>query len=122
MYRNCVVDGPQNDLDMYSKYGDLVVQVYIDHVEKGVTAQAVVVGAMTRMIKQIGPERVSHHCVTDWSKLHVLDISSSRIEAAKRAPFEAAIAADKRISRHFSPFTKPKDPAFHLEILQSANA
>lgn len=118
MYENCNTYGAQSQRDLYGKFGDLVVQVFEDQRAQGVSSQASIVAAMLWMIKHIGPERVSHHCVSDWSKLHVIDLSAKRMPAVHHEAFEAALATDIRISRHFSPYTKPKDPAFHLEIGQ----
>jgi hypothetical protein len=119
MYVNCKVNGPKSQKALYGLYGDLVIQVYIDQTAKGITAEATVVAAMALMIRHIGAERVSHHCVTDWSKTHVIDISASQIEQSKHAAFEAAIVADSRIARHFSPYTVGhEDPAFHIEVPQ----
>lgn len=130
MYRNCVAngrdangngipDGCDEQFRLYSKFGDLVVQVYLDYHRKGITAEATVVNAMTRMIKQIGAERVSAHCVSDWSVKHIIDLSARRIEKSKWSAFEGAVKADHRISKYFSPLTPNIDRhAWHLEIDQ----
>ncbi len=118
MYANCKTFGPKKQLRLYGEWGDLVIRVYMDCEENGVTNEASVIEAMLQMINQIGPERVSHHCVKDWSKLHVIDISATRMPKESHARFEAAIGDDKRVVRYFSPRTAHTDPCFHVEIGQ----
>jgi hypothetical protein len=119
MYRNCIAYGAESQLKLYGNYGDLVIHVFNDSLANGITAEAAVVAAMARMIRQIGPERVSGHCTSRWAERHVIDLSAKRIEKPKHAAFEAAIAAEKRIAKHFSPYTAHVDPAFHIEIPQA---
>jgi hypothetical protein len=63
-------------------------------------------------IVALGPTKVSHHA-SDPSVLCVFDVSPSSI--TKKAEFEKAVLADKRVSKFLQP---PLDPGYHLEILQ----
>jgi hypothetical protein len=119
MYANCVANGPESQLRLYGPFGDQVVETFIECQKRGAGAVETIT-AMTATILQVGAPNVSHHCVADWTQLHIIDMSSSRIPRARHAGFEAALAADGRISRHFSPYTKPSDPAWHVEIPQVA--
>ena len=71
---------------------------------------------MEAKIIEVGPGKVSKHC-SDFSVLQVVDVSYSAI--ANKKLFHRALASDGRISRLLDPFTKPKDPAFHIEVPQA---
>lgn len=122
MYYNCVTSGAASQFKLYGAYGDKVVQVYVDHARGGHAQRDVVIAAMAAKIEELGPSNVSKHCVKDWRLLNVVDISASRIPKDRHDELEAAIKDDERIERHFSPYTEPVDPAFHLEIPQPKEA
>jgi hypothetical protein len=82
-----------------------------------------VVAAMAAKIRELGPENISHHCA-DGHVRNVLDFARNTIPENLRQAFEDAIVAleaEGKIERHFSPFTNPQDPAFHIEILQPSS-
>jgi hypothetical protein len=70
---------------------------------------------MTREILRIGPTRVSRHAA-DPRVLNVFDVAPSSV--ARRAAFERAVRADRRVARFLIP---PQDPGYHLEIPQPAD-
>lgn len=119
MYRNCVAQGPASQKKLYGAYGDLCISVFEDCQQQGITSEAQIVTAMTRMIKQIGPGRVSRHCTSSWEKLHVIDISYLRVPKENRANFHKALETDRRISKVLTPLNS-SDPCFHVEIPQAA--
>jgi len=117
MFVNCQKLGAESQFKLYGKYGDQVIQTYVD--ARGARrSDGEVVAEMADKITEIGPGNVSHHCA-DPAKLNVIDISASRIPMNKRADFHIAIRKEPRIARFFDPFTEPKDPAFHIEVPQT---
>lgn len=72
-----------------------------------------VISMMEARINELGPSTVSHHCC-DPAKITVLDIAPSSIETEQHAVFEAAVRADRRVSKFLTPASS--DPAYHLEI------
>jgi hypothetical protein len=117
MFHNCATLGVASQYKLYGPFGDKVVDVYAGFHARGRVVADEVIAAMTAEIVKLGPSNVSHHCA-DPSVLNVVDISHSAMPADKHRAFESAIVADARVSRHFSPYTEPTDPAFHLEIPQ----
>jgi hypothetical protein len=115
MFVNCKHLGPPNQFKLYGGFGDQVITVYVEL--SGKLPDAEICARMADKIREIGPEKVSHHCC-DPRKLNVVDIAASSIPPMFLLSFEAAVKSDKRIARHFSPYTVPSDPAFHLEIPQ----
>lgn len=121
IYANCISSGFASQFALYGPIGDEVVTVAQECVQQRHFGRDATIEAMTQKIVALGPEKVSKHCVSDWSKLHVLDISAKQIDLGLHSAFEAAIKEEERcneVSRHFSPYTWNEDPAFHLEIPQ----
>lgn len=70
---------------------------------------------MTNEIYDVGPSNVSKH-LGDFTKLNVLDIDPKSVQ--NKDAFINSVFNNKAISKLLSPYTKPKDPSFHLEIPQ----
>lgn len=71
--------------------------------------------AMLKEVYRQGPGRVSKHCA-DFNKLNVIDISPSSVSNPRA--FHKSLINNVKISRVLDPWTKTKDPVFHLEIPQ----
>jgi len=113
MYENIEKYGADEQKRLYGGYGDKVIDVYIALKEKK-KSRGEIVTAMQNKIMTLGPGKVSSH-VADFKKMNVVDIAPSSIPKAFHTMFEKTVESDKRISRFFKP---PKDPAYHLEIIQ----
>jgi len=115
MYNNLVNPkyGVAYNRRMYGSYGDLVIDTF----EAGVAARQSpdqIKKAMEAKILAIGPSRVSNHCNPEYDTFDVAPSSISDPPAMERAVVAAERAG--KIQKHLSPFTTPKDPAFHIEI------
>ena len=71
--------------------------------------------AMLKEVYRQGPGRVSKHCA-DFNKLNVIDISPSSVSNPRA--FHKSLINNVKISRVLDPWTKTKDPVFHIEIPQ----
>ena len=71
--------------------------------------------AMLKEVYRQGPGRVSKHCA-DFNKLNVIDISPSSVSNPRA--FHKSLINNVKISRVLVPWTKTKDPVFHIEIPQ----
>lgn len=121
MLDNALSEGWESQRKLYGSNGDLVIDVAEAMHARG-SSRDDILAAMVTKIMSIGPEKVSKHCQTpeQFAARNVIDLSSKRIPEVQRIAFERAVAADKRVALHFSPFTRPhSDPAFHLEIPQT---
>ncbi len=102
---------------LYDSNGDKVIDVYKQQNDLGSSAEAIKAAMATkiRSIKSDDPTAFKH--TADPSVLEVVDV----VFPSGTTPvlFERAIATDKRIARHYSPFTVPVDQAFHIEIPKS---
>jgi len=96
---------------LYAAAGDMVIDEYVKAKKAGKT-EIEIKAAMEAKIIAIGPTRISHHAA-DPNILCVFDVAPSSI--AKKADFEKAVRADKRVKKFLLP---PVDPAYHLEIPQ----
>lgn len=81
MYDNCLKLGVRSQYDLYARAGDKVVAVYEREVKQGKDKNAVI-KAMQAKIMEIGPSRVSRHCV-DTSIMNVFDVPFSSITNKK---------------------------------------
>lgn len=113
MYENVEKYGADEQKRLYSGYGDKVIDVYIELKAKN-KSRGEIIAAMQNKIMTLGPGKVSSH-VADFKKLNVIDIAPSSIPRSFHSAFEKIIENDKRIGRFFKP---PRDPAYHLEIIQ----
>jgi hypothetical protein len=111
MYANIVKTGVAKQKQLYAAAGDLVIDEYVKAKKAGKT-EVEIKAAMEAKIISVGPTRVSHHAA-DPNVLCVFDVAPSSI--AKKAAFEKAVRADKRVKKFILP---PVDPAYHLEIPQ----
>jgi len=111
MYDNIVATGVARQKQLYAAAGDAVIDEYVKAKKAGKTAVEIK-AAMEAKIIAIGPTKVSHHAA-DPSVLCVFDVAPSSV--AKKAEFEKAVRADKRVRKFIVP---PLDPAYHLEIPQ----
>src|ERR1051325_5634943 len=111
MFNNIVATGVAAQKKLYAAAGDAVIDEYVKAKKAGKTP-AEIKAAMEAKIIAIGPTRVSHHAA-DPNVLCVFDVAPSSID--KKAAFEKAVTADKRVSKFLKP---PLDPGYHLEIPQ----
>lgn len=117
MFVNCLAYGAEKETALYAAPGRAVVAVFAAEKAKG-TLPEQIVAAMTAKIVALGPQNVSHHCISDSSKLNVIDIGAHSIQSTQRRDFHLAVSKCVKLSRFFDPYTVPMDPAFHLEIPQ----
>jgi hypothetical protein len=111
MYDNLEANGVVHQKKLYAAAGDEVIDVYAASKAAGKTPSQIKAD-MEAKIVELGPTRVSHHAA-DPAVLNVFDVAPSSI--TKKAAFEKAVAADKRVSKFLLP---PADPGYHLEIPQ----
>jgi hypothetical protein len=111
MYDNIVGTSVEKQKQLYAAAGDAVIDEYVKAKKAGKTAVEIK-AAMEAKIIALGPTSVSHHAA-DPNILCVFDVAPSSI--AKKAEFEKAVKADKRVKKFLLP---PVDPAYHLEIPQ----
>jgi len=123
MFDNIVRHGLQSQYDLYGTAGDSVIRVF-EGMTRGLTAQQIsarrqsIVAAMTTQIERIGPGNVSVH-MGDFSRRQAIDIAPSSFTTASRQRFQAAAIAAHRDGRLANFLYPPRDPAFHLEIIQT---
>jgi hypothetical protein len=96
---------------LYAAAGDAVIDEYVK-AKKAKKTPNEIKAAMEARIIAIGPTKVSHHA-SDPNILCVFDVAPSSV--AKKAAFEKAVKADKRVKTFITP---PLDPGYHLEIPQ----
>jgi hypothetical protein len=111
MFDNIVATGVARQKQLYAAAGDAVIDEYVKAKRAGKTAIEIK-AAMEAKIIAIGPTKVSHHAA-DPNVLCVFDVAPSSI--AKKAAFEKAVRADRRVKKFLTP---PLDPGYHLEIPQ----
>lgn len=111
MYANIVRTGVARQKQLYAAAGDMVIDEYVKAKRAGKT-EVEIKAAMEAKIIAIGPTKISHHAA-DPNILCVFDVAPSSI--AKKAAFEKAVRADRRVKKFLMP---PVDPAYHLEIPQ----
>lgn len=111
MYDNIKKTGVEKQKALYAAAGDMVIDEYVKAKKAGKT-EIEIKAAMEAKIIAIGPTKISHHAA-DPNVLCVFDVAPSSI--AKKAEFEKAVKADKRVKKFLVP---PLDPAYHLEIPQ----
>ncbi len=99
---------------LYAAAGDAVIDEYVK-AKAAKKTPIEIKAAMEAKIIAIGPTKVSHHAA-DPNILCVFDVAPSSI--AKKAAFEKAVRADKRVQKFITP---PLDPGYHLEIPQPSN-
>ena len=114
MFDNIVSAGVAAQKKLYAAAGDAVIDEYVKAKKAGKTPNEIK-AAMEAKIIAIGPTKVSHHAA-DPNVLCVFDVAPSSI--TKKAEFEKAVRADKRVSKFLTP---PLDPGYHLEIPQPKN-
>ncbi|MET1257612.1 hypothetical protein, partial [Aliikangiella maris] len=113
MFENIERHGVVHQKQLYSSYGDKVIDEYSALKQKGKNKVEIISG-MTIKINFLGPRNVSRHAGNP-NKLIVIDIAPSSINLALRTKFESAVNSDSRVSKFLTP---PNDPAYHLEIPQ----
>ena len=112
MFANIRQKGVASQKELYGDNGDQVIDAYVAANDAGKSDDEIK-AAMLAKINELGPGNVSKHAA-DPAKLNVIDVAPSSI--ANRAAFEAAVRADKRVSRFLTP--QDGDPAYHLEVPQ----
>lgn len=86
MYENILRRGVQYQKSQYTDIGDQVIDVYNAKMSREQN-----IAAMESKIKELGPERVSHHC-GDYTKVNVMDVAISSVN--NRTSFENALKAN----------------------------
>jgi hypothetical protein len=114
MFNNIESTGVAAQKRLYAAAGDSVIDEYVK-AKAAKKTPTEIKAAMEAKIIEVGPTKVSHHAA-DPNVLCVFDVAPSSI--AKKATFEKAVRADKRVSKFLLP---PLDPGYHLEIPQPAN-
>lgn len=117
MYENCIgtgpKQGPEEELHLYLAAGDAVIDVFVANQDK---PRDQIIELMRQKIVEVGPQNVSHHCVSPLV-LTVFDIGPASVLPRTALPaFEAALTAavtDGRLSKFLSP--RNSDPALHVE-------
>jgi RHS repeat-associated protein len=121
MYDNIELEGVESQKNLYGSAGDIIINVYIE--AKGKTDKqgnkmndaSGIKSAMLSKIKAIGPGKVSKHS-SDPKVYNVFDIAPSSVSNGQG--FHNALIGDKRVQKVLSPYSKRRDPAFHVEIPQ----
>ncbi len=111
MFDNIVGASVAAQKKLYAAAGDAVIDEYVKAKQAKKTPSELK-AAMEAKIIALGPTKVSHHAA-DPNVLCVFDGAPSSIE--KKAAFEEAVRADKRVQKFLPP---PLDPGYHLEIPQ----
>ena len=111
MFDNIQSQGVAAQKKLYAAAGDAVIDEYVK-AKAAKKTPIEIKAAMEAKILAIGPTKVSHHAA-DPNVLCVFDVAPSSIE--KKAAFEKAVQADKRVKKFLKP---PLDPGYHLEIPQ----
>jgi len=111
MYINLEQQGIDAQLRLYKQPGRDVIEVYRQGKQDGKDA-ATIQALMTAEIVRLGPTTVSRHA-SDPKILNVFDVAPSSV--TNRPAFEAAVRAEKRVTKFLLP---PNDPGYHLEIPQ----
>lgn len=111
MFDNIKSQGVAAQKKLYAAAGDAVIDEYVK-AKAAKKTDIEIKAAMEAKIIAIGPTKVSHHAA-DPNILCVFDVAPSSI--TKKAAFETAVTADKRVKKFLKP---PLDPGYHLEIPQ----
>ncbi|HYG12021.1 MAG TPA: hypothetical protein VD835_18885 [Pyrinomonadaceae bacterium] len=111
MFNNIEATSVAAQKKLYAAAGDSVIDEYVK-AKAAKKTPIEIKAAMEAKIIAIGPTKVSHHAA-DPNILCVFDVAPSSI--ARKAAFEKAVRADKRVSKFITP---PLDPGYHLEIPQ----
>ncbi|WP_324172048.1 hypothetical protein [Sulfurimonas sp.] len=101
--------GVKTAYKLYGKAGDKVIKAYENKDLKNDLERK------SAMLKQIEKESPSSHMNNDASK-QIIDISETRMPKDKKSLFKDAVENNKDIDNNKF-FTPPKDPAFHIEII-----
>lgn len=100
MHDNALKYGVQEQYNLYSSYGDSVIDKFPD------------LSSMTKTIYELGPTNISNH-IRNPKNINVIDIAPSSVK--NKDIFKRSIQNNPGIYKMILP---PKDPAFHLEIKQ----
>jgi hypothetical protein len=114
MFNNIEATSVAAQQKLYAAAGDAVIDEYVK-AKAAKKTPTEIKAAMEAKIIALGPTKVSHHA-SDPNILCVFDVAPSSI--TKKAAFEKAVRADKRVSKFLMP---PLDPGYHLEIPQPKN-
>lgn len=116
MFDNCRRTGVAEQYRTYLDAGDQVIDVFaaadpatLDTAE----GRMAVIKDMTAKILEIGPEKVSHHCLSPDSPLEVFDIRQSSILSEVR--FAAALRKHPRFSKLLI-----ENDVYHVEAYKQA--
>ena len=113
MYENIKKSGAAAQKKLYGKYGDMVIDAYVEAKNAGMDA-AGIQEAMTKKIIEVGPSKISKHLSKDISKVQVVDISPRSI--SNKTAFVDAVTKlqnEGKINSFLHPGNS-KDPALSL--------
>lgn len=111
MYDNCVSLGPASQYALYARSGDKVIAVYERAVKAG-KGKAAAIRAMQDEILEIGPSKVSKHCV-DTAIMNVFDIPFGSITNKKEFRRMLNRCAPYPVSRYLD---ENRNNCFHIEM------
>lgn len=122
MYANLVEYGAEKQRRLYKEAGNRVIDLYEQLVAMDQSAEWIR-AEMARMIRELGPSKVSHHCVDEPDKSCVFDIDPKSIPDGKKEAFKIAVSLCLSVDKFLHPAEDPADhpedagdPAYHLEI------
>jgi hypothetical protein len=105
-------DGVKEGKSLYGANGKKVIAVYEESVKNKLGADETK-KAMLDKINELGPNNVSHHIVSDDSKICVFDVAPSSIKDAAKPRFIKEATEHTSVVKFFQP---PADKAYHLEV------
>lgn len=119
MFDNCLRTGVADQYSVYRESGDAVIEVFETYFDRDATylktpaGRAECIKAMVDKINEIGPSKVSHHCLGPDSPLEVIDILQSSIEAEARF-----LQAVRKHPRYIKDLVENR--VYHLEFSKAA--
>jgi hypothetical protein len=113
MYNNIMATGIVAQKKLYGPGGDKVIDEFNLKKNYGY-GKGDILKAMERKIIEVGPSKVSAHCLPDPENHVTFDISPSSVPAAKKSLFEKAMK--KITSNLLIPGVTTGEPVYHAEI------
>lgn len=112
MYDNIVSQGLDTQYKLYGPGGDAVINEYVLKKNYGYGVKDILT-AMARKIREIGPSKVSAHCVADPEKAATFDILPASIPPAQKNIFESSM---QKISKILIPGVTTGERVYHVEL------
>jgi hypothetical protein len=111
MYYNIEAHGEKAQRKLYKPAGQEVISVYVHQKALGRDREGVI-HEMELKIIEIGPQKISAHCIEDQQR-EVLDVAPSSIPEVKKPVFEGCVTHATGVTKFLKP---PIDPAYHIEM------